>query len=406
MIYFEMRLHELISPIYINHTIFSRSHISCQSIIIIMETHNRHDHHEITNHTDDEENYFFAMQMAGSVALPWTIKAAVDLEVFDILSKAGPEEYLSASAIASHFSTKNPDAAQALDRILCLLVSHSLLTCKPVTLESGHVERRYGLAERSKYLAKAEDGVSLSWFMLLGQHQEFFSAWSHLKDAVLEGGDVPVFDKVNGYSVFDYYYYRRNPNVGKTFNSSLHSMTSIIMEKMVEIYKGFEGLKSLVDIGGGTGTAISYIKRKYPSIKAINFDLPSVVEHAPQIPGVEHLGGDMFASIPKAEAVFMKSVIHNWSDEHCLKLLKNCYEALPDHGKVIIMDLVSPQVPKPNSSMRNFYQSDVFMMALMQGGKERDEENLNVLAKEAGFALVKVVCYAYGHWVVELHKSA
>ncbi|KAK9122349.1 hypothetical protein Syun_019966 [Stephania yunnanensis] len=369
-----------------------------------METHNRHDHHEITNHTDDEENYFFAMQMAGSVALPWSIKAAVDLEVFDILSKAGPEEYLSASAIASHFPTKNPGAAQPLDRILCLLASHSLLTCKPVTLESGHVERRYGMAERSKFLAKAEDGVSLSWFTLLGLHQEFLSAWSHLKDAVLEGGDVPVFDKVNGYSVFDYY--RRNANVGRTFNSSLYSMTSIIMEKMVEIYKGFEGLKSLVDIGGGTGTAISYIKRKYPSIKAINFDLPSVVEHATQIPGVEHLGGDMFASIPKAEAVFMKSVIHNWSDEHCVKLLKNCYEALPDHGKVIIMDLVSPQVPKPNSSMRNFYQSDVFMLALMRGGKERDEENLNVLAKEAGFALVKVVCYAYGHWVVELHKSA
>ncbi|KAK9145850.1 hypothetical protein Sjap_005753 [Stephania japonica] len=169
-------------------------------------------------------------------------------------------------------------------------------------------------------------------------------------------------------------------------------MTAIVMEKMVEVYKGSEGLNSLVDVAGGIGTGISYVKRKYPSIKAMNYDLPSVVEQAPHIPG-EHC---------------VYSVIHIWSDEHSLKLLKNCYEALPDHGKVIIMDLVSPQVvPQPgNSSMRNFYHNDVLMMALMQGGKGRNEENLKVLAKEAGFASVKAVCCVYGHWIVELLKSA
>ncbi|KAK9145846.1 hypothetical protein Sjap_005749 [Stephania japonica] len=365
-----------------------------------MATHN----HNQINNADNEEDFFLAMEMATNLVVPWAIKAAVDLEVFDILSKAGPNAYLSASEIASHHNVQNSDAAQALERILCLLVSHSLLTCKAVTLESGHVQRLYGLTRASKHLAKREDGVSLSSFVLLGLQNEYSAAWPHLKDVVLEGGEIPIFDKINGYSVFEYY--RRNPNIGKMFNSTQNSMTAIVMEKMVEIYKGFEGLKSLVDVGGSVGTTISFVRRKYPSIKVINFDLPSVVEHAPPIPGIEHIGGDMFVSIPKAEAVFMKSVIHNWSDEQCLKLLKNCYEAIPDHGKVIIMDLIYPQVPEPKSSMRTFYQSDVIMMALLPGGKERDENNLKELAKKAGFASVMTACRAYGYWIVELHKSA
>ncbi|KAK9122356.1 hypothetical protein Syun_019973 [Stephania yunnanensis] len=128
--------------------------------------------------SEEEDYFFYAMTMATSITIPWTIKAAVDLEVFDIISKAGPDAYLSASEIVSHHKTENPNAAHVLERILGFLVSHSLLTCKAVTLESGHVQRRYGLTRASKHFPIREDGVSLSWFPMLAAVKEYLAPWS------------------------------------------------------------------------------------------------------------------------------------------------------------------------------------------------------------------------------------
>ncbi|GER33437.1 O-methyltransferase 1 [Striga asiatica] len=55
---------------------------------------------------------------------------------------------------------------------------------------------------------------------------------------------------------------------------------------------------------------------------------------------IEHVGGDMFASMPKGDAIFMKWICHDWSEEYCLKFLKNCYEALPGNGKVILAECI------------------------------------------------------------------
>lgn len=58
------------------------------------------------------------------------------------------------------------------------------------------------------------------------------------------------------------------------------------MNKVLETYSGFEGLGSIVDVGGGIGTVTNMIVSKYPNIKAINFDLPHVINEAPSYPGV------------------------------------------------------------------------------------------------------------------------
>jgi len=62
-------------------------------------------------------------------------------------------------------------------------------------------------------------------------------------------------------------------------------MCTIHMKIILEIYKGYEGISTLVDVGGGNGQSLKMIISKYPSIKAINFDLPQVIEHAPSSPG-------------------------------------------------------------------------------------------------------------------------
>lgn len=57
------------------------------------------------------------------------------------------------------------------------------------------------------------------------------------------------------------------------------------MKRILTLYKGFEGVSTLVDVGGGVGNALKQIISKYPSIKGINFDLPQVVQDAPTHPG-------------------------------------------------------------------------------------------------------------------------
>lgn len=103
----------------------------------------------------------------------------------------------------------------------------------------------------------------------------------HLKDAILEGG-IP-FNKAHGMTSFDYH--GTDPRFNKIFNKGMFDHSTITMKKILETYEGFEGLTSLVDVGGGTGGVLSMIVSKYPSIKGINFDLPHVIADASPLPG-------------------------------------------------------------------------------------------------------------------------
>ncbi|RWR86243.1 caffeate O-methyltransferase [Cinnamomum micranthum f. kanehirae] len=155
------------------------------------------------------------------------------------------------------------------------------------------------------------------------------------------------------------------------------------------------GLKEVVDVGGGVGAMLNMIISKYPHINGINYDLPHVIADAPHYPGIEHVEGDMFDSIPSGQAIFMKWILHDWNDEQCLKLLKFCYNALPDFGKVIVAEYILPQTPEENAAARNASRFDVLMIIVCLGGKERHEKEFEALTKRAGFASFRVCHQAY-----------
>nr|GME13484.1 caffeic acid 3-O-methyltransferase-like [Ipomoea batatas]GME17019.1 caffeic acid 3-O-methyltransferase-like [Ipomoea batatas] len=122
--------------------------------------------------------------------------------------------------------------------------------------------------------------------------------------------------------------------------------------------------------------------------------------------GVEHIAGDMFESVPSGDVIFMKWILHNWDDEHCLNLLKNCWKALPESGKVVLVEGILPQHPGIHTTLGNgnLYLGDIMMMTMNPGGKERAQSEFEAIAKEAGFAALKLICPVYTEWVIELHK--
>ncbi|KAI5345943.1 hypothetical protein L3X38_013820 [Prunus dulcis] len=161
-----------------------------------------------------------------------------------------------------------------------------------------------------------------------------------------------------------------------------------------------KNLTQLVDVGGGLGVTLNLITSRYQHIKGINFDLPHVVNHAPSYPGVEHVGGDMFASVPSGDAIFMKWILHDWTDEHCLKLLKNCYKAIPDKGKVIVVEALLPAMPETSTATKTTSQLDVVMMTQNPGRKERSEQESMALATGAGLVAsdINVLSVTFGLW--------
>ncbi|KAL3820207.1 hypothetical protein ACJIZ3_006112 [Penstemon smallii] len=322
------------------------------------------------------------------------LKSAIELDLLELIKKADGQS-ASASQLAAQLPTNNPDAATMIDRILGFLAAHSVVNCSLST-----AERRYSLTPVSKFLTKNEDGVSLAPMSLMVHDRVYMDMLHNLKDAVLEGG-IP-FNRAHGMGAFEYS--ALDPRYNKVFNKAMSEQSTILLKKILELYNGFDGLNSLMDVGGGIGATINSIISKYPSIKGINFDLPHVIKDAPSYQGVEHIGGDMFVSLPKADAIFMKWICHDWSDAHCLKLLKNCIEALPDNGKVIIAESILSDDPKNEPNFLTAIRADVIMLALTDGGKERTEKEFETLAKQAGFKQLKKICCAFDIWIMELYK--
>ncbi|GAU51098.1 hypothetical protein TSUD_411790 [Trifolium subterraneum] len=370
----------------------SKNNVECESKSI----ENREEQEAIE---DEEESFSYAIQLAISIALPMALQSAIELGVFEVLQNAGEGARLSADEIVSRLSKiNNPEASKMLDRILALLASHSVLKC---FIATNSFQRHYSMTLVAKYFAPNSDGVSLGPLIALNNDKIVLSSWSQLKDAIQEGGTP--FNRFHGSHFFDL------PSLDSRFNQVLNQAmdnhTTIVMKKvLLECYKSFKDIKSLVDVGGGLGININMITSKYTHIRGINFDLPHVIQHALYSPGVEHIGGDMFESVPNGDAIFMKWILHDWSDESCLKLLKNCYDAIPDDGKVIVLEALLPIMPKNEVAWKSISQMDILMMTHCREGRERTEQEFMDLATKAGFRGIKYECCIYNFWLMEFFK--
>ncbi|XP_059636543.1 (S)-scoulerine 9-O-methyltransferase-like [Cornus florida] len=98
---------------------------------------------------------------------------------------------------------------------------------------------------------------------------------------------------------------------------------------------------------------------------------------------VEHIAGDMFKSLPNAQAILLKTILHNWDDDRCIMLLRNCWKAVPDdgNGKVIVVEFAIPQLLQNDAEAVNTIAVDFYMMVVTNGGKERTTTEFADLAK-------------------------
>ncbi|XP_076960897.1 caffeic acid 3-O-methyltransferase-like [Bidens hawaiensis] len=354
--------------------------------------------------SEEEEGLFRVHQINERIVLPMVIKTAIELDLFEIMAKT-PGARFSCFDLASNLPKRTPETPALIERILRFLASYSVLTSTVVKDGQGDSKNLYGMTAMSKNYVRRQDGTSHASSLLLTYDKVLIDCWYHLKDVVIKGRDP--FDKAHGMNAFEYS--AKNNRFKKVFNKCMHDNTRIVMNMILEKYKGFELVKELVDVGGGLGANLELIVSKYPNIKGVNFDLPHVIKDAPPCSGVEHVEGNMFESVPKGDVIFMKWILHDWGDTYCLKILKNCWAALSDCGKLVVVESIIPDpesdISYSDEAAKTIIGCDMIMLIANPGGKERTAKEFNVLAIEAGFTSMEIVCQVSTFWVMEFYKN-
>ncbi|MEU4805828.1 methyltransferase [Actinosynnema sp. NPDC023587] len=221
-------------------------------------------------------------------------------------------------------------------------------------------------------------------------------AWLHLETGIRTGR--PAFTEVFGVPVFEYMADR--PELSAVFNAAMSQRTKGdgVATALPEHYD-FTTFASVTDVGGGDGTLLASVLEHHPALRGVVFDTPEGVAQAARTLDAaglagrcEVVAGDFFDSVPSGSDLHLiKSVMHNWDDDQAVRILTRCREALPDHGRLLIVEPVLPDTVDPNGDAREDpYLSDLNMLVLV-GGKERTQADFEKLCARAGFEVTRVV---------------
>lgn len=347
------------------------------------------------------------MELANMISIPMALNAVVRLKVPTAIWSSGANTPLTAADIISLILPNNPHAdADNLGRLLRLLSTYGVFSEHPPL--AGDDLRRYALTEVGRTLvAEDEDceGSSHGEYVLQHHQDALVRAWLLVDQAVVGPTSKTPFEVANGEPAYDYY--GKNEEMNGLMQRAMAGVSVPFMKAVLGGgYDGFDGVVRLVDVGGSAGDCLKMIMSKYGGIKeGINFDLPEVVAQAPQIPGVTHVGGDMFKSIPSGDAIFMKWVLTTWSDDEIKLIMKNCYDALPAGGKLIACEPALPETSDDSHRTRALLSGDIFVMTIYGAkGRHRMEEEYRQLGISAGFPHFRAVHIDYFFTVLEFQK--
>lgn len=214
-------------------------------------------------------------------------------------------------------------------------------------------------------------------------------AWPDVAHAVRTGGTA--FEKAFGSELFAYL--PTSTEAAAAFDAAMTGYTAATAAAVAGAYD-FSEVRTLVDVGGGSGALLAAVAARNPHVSGVTFDLPHVAARAKEHLGrtevkdrCDAVGGDFFESVPAGfDAYALKMVLHDWDDAKSLAILKNVRKAIPAHGKLLVIDAVIPEgnAPSPGKLL------DLNML-VMTGGRERTERELRELLQAAGFELVRVL---------------
>ena len=270
--------------------------------------------------------------------------------------------------------------AQALYRVLRTLAS--------VGVFAETTGGRFKLTPLAATLRSDVPG-SMRAFALMINEKYTWDSWTELLHGVKTG--AVAFIKAHGVKPFEYL--ENHPEDLAVFGESMTSLSQNENPAISAAYN-FSGVRTLVDIGGGHGSLLGAILKANPKLKGVLFDQPSVIARAGNDQHVTAKGvagrcslesGSFFETVPSGDAYIMKYILHDWNDAQCVKILKNCREAMHGKGKVLVVDNVIPAGNAPSWGKL----LDIQMLVI--GGRERTKKEFASMFAAAGLKMTRVV---------------
>ncbi|GER34023.1 O-methyltransferase [Striga asiatica] len=338
----------------------------------------------ITKQANDDE-YLRAKSEIWSYVFGFTpmavVKCAIELRIADTLESHG------GSMTISDLSAALGCSPPILGRIMRYL-AHRGFFKQTRKLDDPPEKIYYAQTALSRMLMKDSDDSMIA-FVMFESSPVMLAPWHKLSARAREDGVGSAFEAAHVEDIWSYA--AKNPEHSKLMDDAMSSHARVAVSEIVDQYPAaFEGVRTLVDVGGGDGTALRTLVKLCPWVRGINFDLPHVVSVAPRSDGVDHVEGDMFEKVPEADACFLMWVLHDWSDDECIQILKNCREAVPkDTGKVMIAEAVINEGGEKEEDEHMYADVrlalDMVMLAHTEKGYERTIKEWDHVIKAAGF---------------------
>ncbi|KAG8364738.1 hypothetical protein BUALT_Bualt18G0029900 [Buddleja alternifolia] len=312
-----------------------------------------------------------------------SLKSAVELGIPDIIHKHGKPMTLPELIDALPFDKQKSQCVHRLMRILI----HSQFFVK---------EREGYWLTPASHLLLTDAPLSVAPLALLINDQILTKPWHYMSEWLLNENHSSPWETAHGRTFWEQA--EHEPRMSNLFNEAMSRDARLITRLLLKDCKHvFDGINSLVDVGGATGTTAKAIAEAFPHMKCTVLDLPYVVAGFEGTDKLGYVGGDMFETIPPADVVLLKWILHDWNDENCVKILKNCKEAIPKGGKVMIIDMIILEGGGgecDDKAMENQLFFDMAMMTYVDG-KERSEKEWAKLFLEAGFTTYNIT-HAFG----------
>jgi acetylserotonin N-methyltransferase len=298
--------------------------------------------------------------------------AAVTLGIFDRLA-AGPA---SVERLAGDLGVN----ADALGRLLHACVSLGLLT------RSG---ADYANTPAATAYLTSTSPLRLTGYLRYSD-AVLWKLWRHLDDAVREG--THRWRQAFGLEGPIFAHFFRSDADRREFLMGMHGQGQLSSPQVVAAFD-LGRFRRLADLGGATGHLAMAACRRYPSLRAVVFDLPGVIPLARELieasglsDRIELIEGDFFTDpLPVADLFVLGRILHDWSEEKVRRLLQKVYEHLPAGGAL----LVAEKILDDDRSGPSWAVLQSLNMLVCTEGKERTLGEYEALLGEAGFSCVE-----------------
>jgi hypothetical protein len=315
------------------------------------------------------------------LATPWCLRVAATLRI--------PEHIAAGHASIADLAAAAGCDADALHAVLGHLVSQGVFT--------EEFPGRFACNQAAEQLA------GVPFLDLAGIGGRMARTWATLPDYVQTG--QPAYQQVFGRPFWEDL--AAHPAIGAEFDALMGPAGHGVPDFDVELSDGWDTVRTVVDVGGGTGAMLASLLRRHPRARGILVDLPGTAARAGET--IESFGvaervtvqaQSFFDPLPAgADLYLLKSVLNDWPDEPTVAILRRCAEAARTARASIASIAVLGGVAADETPR------SLGIDMLVAGGKTSTLTQFTELARRAGLDVIAARTQSSGRYVVECRPA-